>query len=687
MLIAHGATHESRYNHKVLRRFRRNSEIASIPDAPIPDAPIPDTFHEATLEPTPEPNLETVEEWSSAFGIYFDPDFYRDQIDGGSDMDPDEALEHFLTVGWKLGLDASANFSTDGYLCENPDVEAAGLNPLAHYINGGRAGGRRAVPPSRFVSREHWAAERGAALRVELARYLDSLGFDVDLDDFVFPHENSDVDDAGPEWFDAEFYLAGNPDVRVSGRDPLSHFLNGGFRENRLPAPRKTTSRYQPVSDVDRVFMAKSHRPEPHDTHPEVDSEMRWAGDQVVAGLLTSGFRDHDELVIAFGHDDYGTNVGGIQLCAGFEQQQFALLGATYAYIFPVEPRSSLRSIDTHDALVGCRVNGVRLPGWFRLSEFVDALITTSPGGPVVAGIIMHSVLGHQPERIAEAIERLSPRKLVWWVHDFSSHCANFLLLRNGVNFCGDPQLDSQSCTMCSFGRERTGHVVRVRNLMDDFDWELCAPSVAAADVSIAGGTPLPRRPRVVPHGQLVGSGATASTVVNEGRVRVAFIGHPAFHKGWDTFMEFSRSSSADLFEFFHFGVDDQMIPGIKFVKLKQQFGNLGLTTDLLVERGIDAVINWPRWKETFNFVNYESLAAGCLVITNPDSGHVVDAAREFNRAIVFDSIEDLLSDGGLAERIRLHHREVPRQLKAFEMTGLSPALIAVTSSDSGGGR
>jgi hypothetical protein len=628
--------------------------------------------------------LETVTALSAVFGSFFDPDHYRGQVEQGFEMDPGEALEHFLTVGWTLGFDASSDFSTDGYLSENPDVEAAGLNPLVHFLSSGRAEGRRAISPSEFASREHWAAERDAALRVELGGYLDSLGFDVHLADFVFPDEKSDADDASPEWFDAEFYLAGNPDVRLSGLNPLTHFLSGGFREDRLPAPRRATIRYQPISDVDRVIMAKSQRPEPDDTHSEVDPETLWTGARVIAGLLASGFHERDELVIAFGHDDYATNVGGIQLCAGFEQQQFAQLGPTYIYIFPAETYYSLRSADSNEGLVGCRVNGVLAQGLFRLSEFVEALIETSPGGPVVAGMVMHSVLGHEPERVAQAITHLSPRKLVWWVHDFSSHCTNFLLLRNGVNFCGDPQLDSQSCGMCSFGRERTEHVVRIGKLMDDFDWELCAPSAAAADVSIAGGTPLPRRPRVVPHGRLVDSENTTPTTVNEGRVRIAFVGHPAFHKGWDTFLEFSRSSSADLYEFFHFGVDDQSFSGIKFVRLEQQAGNLGVTTDLLVEHGIEAVLNWPRWKETFNFVNYESLAAGCLVITHPDSGHVVDAAREVEAAIVFDSIEELLSDRGLAERIRSHHRDVPRQARVFEMTGLSSALIAVTNHESG---
>ena len=662
----------------MIKRFRRTPEVESA-SGPAPD-PSPDGPHPIGEEP-------------SVFGTLFDPDHYRKQIVGGPELNGSEALEHFLTVGWTLGFDPSAEFSTDGYLSENPDVEAAGLNPLSHYVSSGRVEGRPVISPSTFISRDHWAADRQAAAaaiekrRVDLSRYLDSLGFGIEPVDLVFPHEMSGLDEADPEWFDREFYLALNPDVRASGLDPLAHFMHGGFRGNRLPSARRVAARFQPISDVDRVLAARSRKMEEVPGYSTDERALQLSGDQVLTSFRSVGFTEQSELVIAFGHDDYGTSVGGIQLCAGFEQERFNRSGATYAYIFPSESRSSLRPLGSGEGLVRCRINGTLVPGTFKLSDLVDALVETSSGRLDLAGIVKHSMLGHEPERVADAIRRLSPRRMVWWVHDYSAHCANHLLLRNGVNPCGDPKPASQSCGVCSFGHDRAEHVRRIRLLLDAFDWEVCAPSESAAEASINGATPLPERPRVVPHGRLVGTADAASRITNEGRVRIAFVGHPAFHKGWDAFLEFSRSPSAELFEFFHFGVDDRSYQRIEFVRLEQQSGNLGVATDLLVEFGIEAVFNWPRWKETFNFVNYESLAAGCLVITNPDSGHVVDAAIEANRGIVFASMEELLSDAGLAGRIRSHHRDVPRQVMTFEMTGLSPSVIAVNSRENGRSR
>lgn len=54
-------------------------------------------------------------------------------------LDP---LHHYLLAGWKEGRDPSAGFSTGGYLAANPDVAAMGYNPLLHFLNAGFPEGR-----------------------------------------------------------------------------------------------------------------------------------------------------------------------------------------------------------------------------------------------------------------------------------------------------------------------------------------------------------------------------------------------------------------------------------------------------------------------------------------------------------------------------------------------------------------
>src|SRR6266478_5757059 len=56
-------------------------------------------------------------------------------------MDP---VKHYMLHGWKEGRDPSTSFVTRAYLSANPDVAAAGENPLLHYILHGKAEGRSA---------------------------------------------------------------------------------------------------------------------------------------------------------------------------------------------------------------------------------------------------------------------------------------------------------------------------------------------------------------------------------------------------------------------------------------------------------------------------------------------------------------------------------------------------------------
>ncbi len=76
----------------------------------------------------------------------FDATFYLEQNPdvAAAGLDP---LEHYDTYGWRESRDPSASFDTSFYLESNPDVAAAGLNPLEHYARYGDSEGRASSPP------------------------------------------------------------------------------------------------------------------------------------------------------------------------------------------------------------------------------------------------------------------------------------------------------------------------------------------------------------------------------------------------------------------------------------------------------------------------------------------------------------------------------------------------------------
>jgi len=107
-------------------------------------------------------------------------------------------LSHYHTTGWKNGYDPGPNFDTGLYLSNNPDVAAAGIDPLEHYLQSGRAEGRAAY-----------------------AAIGNVVG-----------------------GFDAQYYLQHNPDVAAARVDPLAHFNTYGWHEGRNPNALFDTNGY-----------------------------------------------------------------------------------------------------------------------------------------------------------------------------------------------------------------------------------------------------------------------------------------------------------------------------------------------------------------------------------------------------------------------------------------------------------
>lgn len=73
----------------------------------------------------------------------FDEDYYRSQLSNCNDAD---LLGHYMTEGWRLGYDPSRAFSTLFYFSAYPDVEAAKVCPLGHFVEHGRGEGRIGLP-------------------------------------------------------------------------------------------------------------------------------------------------------------------------------------------------------------------------------------------------------------------------------------------------------------------------------------------------------------------------------------------------------------------------------------------------------------------------------------------------------------------------------------------------------------
>ena len=200
----------------------------------------------------------------------FDIAYYLAQVAG---LAAASAYAHFLSTGWKLGLDPSALFSTSYYLDHNADVKASGINPLLHFEQVGAAQGRD--PSALFSVSDYLAANPDVkAAGLNALSHYTSYGKaegrhaimpgtpDQGVDASAYYAANPDVRVAGLDaathyntygwhegrnpnaFFDTGYYLTQNLDVKAAGIDPLTHFEVYGWKEGREPSLQFSDAKY-----------------------------------------------------------------------------------------------------------------------------------------------------------------------------------------------------------------------------------------------------------------------------------------------------------------------------------------------------------------------------------------------------------------------------------------------------------
>ena len=564
----------------------------------------------------------TCSEFDRSFYLASNPDIAE------ADVDP---AEHYLYTGWRERRNPNDQFDTKYYLDTNKDVQDLGVNPFVHYLTVGRAEGRLPRP----------AKYPGA----DVSRAGDDLAQDQGRLSTIARE------------FDTEYYLAAYPDIAKANVDPLLHFLHSGWREGRNPSLQFDTGYYLSVnSDVrdagvnpfwhylicGKVEGRLPRRPGGYRRQiidaateqakrplPVIDPKERRLRPAVVLRNLSNIIKRRRPFVVSVSHDRYINVIGGTQIFIADEQKRFNELGCAYVHI---SPRVSQLSIADHDAhfCVNVVVDGKYL-GIAELGVVTDALNTIRSKNNVSRPIlVVHSVLGfHTPDVIKLAITLRAARS-IYWLHDYSSVCEGFNLLRNDAEFCGAPPESSLACKISVYGKTRRQHVEKMQELFGACKFDVLSPSAYTLRLWVKA-IDLPRRSQAVhPHWGLIPIKAIRKRHKNGAarkKLNVAFVGFPSPNKGWPLFSELvQRYSSDPRYEFFHFAArDTSTLPNVTLVRNEVTPDDRYATQRLLTARAIDLVLVLSPWPETFSFVAHEAIVAGTQIICLSDSGNVAE--------------------------------------------------------------
>ncbi|MET0271862.1 MAG: hypothetical protein ABW360_02620, partial [Phenylobacterium sp.] len=493
------------------------------------------------------------------------------------DLDP---IRHYATAGWREGRDPAPWFSTHAYLDANTDVRRAGVEPFHHYLTTGRREGRDAYPSvlgepylmeiARRGERHAWSFQpprsRPAAEAppppVEAA--IEPL---EPLPPAPPPPDMAAADRAtAAVEFDAEYYLGANPDVAGVGMDPLEHFLQTGWREFRDPNTRFSIRDYlEAYPDIDQaginpfVHYLRSGRGEGRKPRSELgfryeliarlvppdvrvaavkaaSAELALSPATALAKALAESRTGLADLHITFSHDDYTSNIGGVQLCLQREDARIAELGRDHLHLYPAKPWPVVRTADEAGHL-GVIWNGQKA-GIYSPKAVAKTL--RQAAGKVAAGrrsFAIHSLLGHAADETAEIVEAAGLTAGYFWLHDFASLCAGYHLLRNDVQDCAAPPPESPACGICAYGPWRARHLSQHERLFERLALTVVAPSQPTLDLWRRSWSFPTQGEVVLPHAHLVDRGP-APVARKKRPMRIAYVGMPAPHKGWPIFLD-----------------------------------------------------------------------------------------------------------------------------------------------------
>ena len=476
------------------------------------------------------------------------------------------------------------------------------------------------------------------------------------------------ADDPVRAAFDAAFYLSAYPDVADHGMDPYAHFRLYGAREGRDPRPDFSTRAYLAANpdvaeaginalehwvlygqaegralDLGLGYRFEALAAEPFET---VAGRLARATpplhrppvEDLIAALKAA---DDRPWRLTVSQDDHTRSVGGVQFVLRREAARASADGARHLHLYPARPGLSV-VLPGEAPPLGVLLDGVFL-GAFDTAAVCSGVRALGRNPERVYAI--HNLIGHDPAAISSIIEAFRPRDGVFWIHDFGSLCASHTLRRNDIESCEAPPLGSIACEVCTFGSRRAYVLATTHRFLETLNPVVVAPSRSALDFWADRFPGADNRRQVcLPHARLLpGRTRAHSRRKPDGPLRIAYTGLPAGHKGWPVFCALARRLADDpRYEFHHLGKARAAGANVVFTRVAPDGDEDAPMVDAVDRLGIDIVVVWSMWPETFCLAAYEAVAGGAALLTHPGAGHVPEFVQASGAGHVLGDPESL---------------------------------------------
>jgi hypothetical protein len=435
-------------------------------------------------------------------------------------------------------------------------------------------------------------------------------------------------------WFSVEAYLKAYDDIVSANINPFYHYIVAGELEGRSAGLR--LNKYEHIINLLKPLTSLKEEAFHWKKHTLIKS--LYSQDELKQKMLSyTGIKK--PVILSVSHDNYNINPGGIQLCIKREEALFVEAGFSYLHIYPVQPLPQLSNSTSALFLVGLSLDGQFL-GEMTLVGLFKVL-----SGANLNTVILHSMLAFNLDLLGTLMKGVADPQVYYWAHDYFPFCESWTLTRNKVKYCGGPDAGSGECQICYYGPDRELHLNKYRKFFSRYKVKLLCPSedVSSRYIELANKFKFPYESiKTIEHYKFMSSSFKNKSF--SGTLRIAFIGHPAHHKGWFDFLKlFYSRNLANICEFYHLGPNESPLGhGIKSVPVNTSIDGDSAMTDAVKSNDIDLCVLWSNWPETFGITFVEAIQGEALVATSSCSGNIGSMVKQLDVGVVFDEVREL---------------------------------------------
>lgn len=357
------------------------------------------------------------------------------------------------------------------------------------------------------------------------------------------------------------------------------------------------------------------------------------------------------KFAVAYSFLDCQKSANGMAKYIMTQQDQFLNRGASYIYIYSIK-----KTIMNDRMILFCKYGVViddKYVGVFSIEEVLKNISILIKNGKEMCSLHLHHLMYSKLDDIYALTELVSPAKIYVYLHDFYTQCINFNLLRNKESFCGKGAISKEKCTGCISYKLALEIIPNIQAFLEKISERLVviSPSESTASIWLSAYSQFEQSIRIVPHKIFIGESMEKKRYQHS-EIRMAFLGRPVKHKGWDQWCSLVEKYGCDKrFKFYVLGNVDVTNKDMVFYSVSVTKGNPNDMVNALVDNEIDVCFIWALWPETYSYTCIESVEAGTFIFTNSDSGNIADVVNKNRNGIIFNSFDKVIEILGKADQ------------------------------------